>query len=457
MKTSEQIKGAIRNISKKTGVNPNSLLQMCLFEGILEKISKSKYRENFILKGGLLISSLIGVDVRSTMDMDTTLRGIPLNEVSITNILNEILAIEIDADIEYKLIKLSPIRQEDVYEDFCASISCIFGKINTSLNIDITTGDVITPREMNYSYSKILEEGTIPIMTYTIETILAEKFETISSRNITTTRARDFYDLYMLYGIYKDKIDKDTLQKAIERTSKYRGSFETVLQYREIVDLFRESEMPKELWEKYKKNSLYMPFGADTNFFYPREKIAKFNFDCSYVGSDIKGEKATMKYLYPAVDFNFGLFGNWKINRHRFMIWKNFTKKPPYKKVFDKLSLGKIKQEDIPYLYSSSKINLNCTLQDCIDWDVVTLRTYEVLACKGFLITDIVPSAFKTMQECMVFTSGGDDLREKIRYYLSNDAKREEIAQNGYEYVVKNASIDARVKELITYIKGVVD
>ena len=263
MKTSEQIKGAIRNISKKTGVNPNSLLQMCLFEGILEKLSKSKYSKNIILKGGLLISSLIGVDMRSTMDMDTTIRGIPLNEESISNILNEILAIEIDADIEYKLIKLSPIRQEDVYEDFCASISCVFGKINAILNIDITTGDVITPREMNYSYSKILEEGTIPIMTYTIETILAEKFETISSRNITTTRARDFYDLYMLYGIYKDKIDKDTLQKAIERTSKYRGSFETVLQYREIVDLFRESEMPKELWEKYKKNN---PYAKDIDF-----------------------------------------------------------------------------------------------------------------------------------------------------------------------------------------------
>ena len=263
MKTSEQIKGAIRNISKKTGVNPNSLLQMCLFEGILEKISKSKYRENFILKGGLLISSLIGVDVRSTMDMDTTLRGIPLNEVSITNILNEILAIEIDADIEYKLIKLSPIRQEDVYEDFCASISCIFGKINATLNIDITTGDVITPREMNYSYSKILEEGTIPIMTYTIETILAEKFETISSRNITTTRARDFYDLYMIYSIYKDKIDKGILRKAIERTSKYRGSFETALQYKEIVELFRESETPKKLWKKYIQNN---PYAKDVDF-----------------------------------------------------------------------------------------------------------------------------------------------------------------------------------------------
>ena len=263
MKTSEQIKGAIRNISKKTGVNPNSLLQMCLFEGILEKLSKSKYSENFILKGGLLISSLIGVDMRSTMDMDTTLRGIPLNEVSITKILNEILAIEIDADIEYKLIKLSPIRQEDVYEDFCASISCIFGKINATLNIDITTGDVITPREMNYSYLKILEEGTIPIMTYTIETILAEKFETISSRNITTTRARDFYDLYMIYSIYKDKIDKGILRKAIERTSKYRGSFETALQYKEIVELFRESETPKKLWKKYIQNN---PYAKDVDF-----------------------------------------------------------------------------------------------------------------------------------------------------------------------------------------------
>ena len=263
MKTSEQIKGAIRNISKKTGVNPNSLLQMCLFEGILEKLSKSKYSENFILKGGLLISSLIGVDMRSTMDMDTTIRGIPLNEVSITKILNEILVIKIDADIEYKLIKLSPIRQEDVYEDFCASISCIFGKINANLNIDITTGDVITPREMNYSYSKILEEGTIPIMTYTIETILAEKFETISSRNITTTRARDFYDLYMIYSIYKDKIDKGILRKAIERTSKYRGSFETALQYKEIVELFRESETPKELWKKYTQNN---PYAKDVDF-----------------------------------------------------------------------------------------------------------------------------------------------------------------------------------------------
>ncbi len=263
MKTPEQIKGAIRNISKKTGINPNSLLQMCLFEGILEKLSKSKYSKNFILKGGLLISSLIGVDMRSTMDMDTTIRGIPLSEATISKILDEILEIEIDSDIEYKLIKLSPIRQKDVYEDFCASVSCVFGKVNTNLNIDITTGDVITPREMNYSYSKILEEGTIQVMTYTIETILAEKFETISSRNVTTTRARDFYDLYMLYNIYKDKIDKNILRNAIEKTSKHRGSFETVLQYREILELFQESKMMEILWKKYTQNN---PYVKDVDF-----------------------------------------------------------------------------------------------------------------------------------------------------------------------------------------------
>lgn len=185
---------------------------MCLFEGILEKISKSKYSENFILKGCLLISSLIGVDMRSTMDMDNTIKGIPVSEETITKIIKEILEIEIDADIEYKLIKLSPIRQKDVYEGFCAGISCNFGKINASLNIDITTGDIITPKEMKYLYSKILEEGTIPIMTYNIETI--------SSRNITTTRARDFYDLYMLYSIYKDKIDGKSLREAIEKQVK---------------------------------------------------------------------------------------------------------------------------------------------------------------------------------------------------------------------------------------------
>ena len=258
MKTAEQIKGAIRNISKEKGVNPNSLLQMCLFEGILEKLSKSKYRENFILKGGLLISSLIGVDVRSTMDMDTTIKGIPVNEETITRIINEILDIEIDLEISYKLIKLTPIRNADIYEDFSASIECKFGKINARLNIDITTGDVITPREIKYSYSKILEEGTIPIITYTIETILAEKFETISSRNITTTRARDFYDLYMIYNMYNNKISQEILGEAIVKTARQRGSLKAIRQYKEIVELFKINGTIKNIWDRYAKNNPYI-------------------------------------------------------------------------------------------------------------------------------------------------------------------------------------------------------
>lgn len=257
MKTSEQIKGAIRNISKKTGVNANSLLQMCLFEGILEKISKSKYKNHIILKGGLLISSLIGVEMRSTLDMDTTIRGLPMNEENISKILHEILEITIDADIEYRLVKLERIRTEEFYEDFSATISCRYGKINTNLNIDITTGDIITPKEIQYSYDKILEEGSISILTYTIETIIAEKFETISSRNITTTRARDFYDLYMLYKLYKSKIDRNVLKEAITLTSQHRNSFSLVLQYKEIVKLFYQSNSLKNLWDKYIQNNPY--------------------------------------------------------------------------------------------------------------------------------------------------------------------------------------------------------
>ena len=230
---------------------------MCLFEGILEKNSKSKYKNHFILKGGLLISSLIGVEMRSTLDMDTTIRGLPMNEENISKILQEILEINIDADIVYRLVKLERIRTEDFYEDFSATISCRYGKINTNLNIDITTGDIITPKEVQYFYEKILEEDSISILTYTIETIIAEKFETISSRNITTTRARDFYDLHMLYNLYKSKIDKNILKEAITLTSQHRNSYSLVLQYKEIVKLFYQSDSLKNLWKKYVQNNSY--------------------------------------------------------------------------------------------------------------------------------------------------------------------------------------------------------
>ena len=204
-------------------------------------------------------------------------------------------------------------------------------------------------------------------------------------------------------------------------------------------------------------SSLFLPFGVDMSLFYPRPIKEQYRFECSYVGNDIKGTEATTKYLYPAVNFDFGLFGTWNLLLLRncaLKIWLNMGWKAfRYKRAFSKISKGKIPQEDVPVLYSSSKINLNCTLQSCIDWDVITLRTYEVLACRGFLITDVVPDALRTMSDCMVFTTGGTDLTDKIKYYLAHEDEREAIAQRGYEYVKNCASVDIRAADLVHYIK----
>lgn len=211
-------------------------------------------------------------------------------------------------------------------------------------------------------------------------------------------------------------------------------------------------------------DGIFLPFGVDTGLFYPREKKAGYCFDVAYVGSNIKGRERTEKYLLPATQFNFGLYGNWTLPPDSFwqkiMFWrrKKTLKNEifQYQKVLAKLSRGKISQEEVPILYSSAKINLNFTAEDCVEWDVITLRTLEVLACRGFLITDKVSVAEKTMQGCMVFTEGNDDLIEKIEYYLSNEKEREKISQYGYKYAINHASIDSRMAELFNYLKKII-
>lgn len=214
------------------------------------------------------------------------------------------------------------------------------------------------------------------------------------------------------------------------------------------------------LLELHRRNGflgLFLPFGVDLDFFKPAIPAVQYSHDVAYVGNNIKGLVPTQKYISPALNFNFGLYGNWAMSQHRLKFWKNWDPRgrSMYRK-FSDISLGRIPQEDMPILYSSSKINLNCTLQDCIDWDVITLRTYEVLACKGFLISDIVPVAKKTLEGCVVFTKGGEHLSDQISYYLGRVKEREEIAQNGYEYVLKNASITARAKELCAYLEEII-
>lgn len=257
MKTPEQLKGAIRNIAKKNNLLPQEILQMFLFERILERLSVSKYKDNFILKGGLLISSIIGITERTTMDMDTTVRGIPMEEDNIKKIIQEIIKIDVEDGIVFEFVKMEPIRDDDAYNNFRVHLRAAYGKVNNPMKIDITTGDKITPAAVEYAYKMMFDDKQIPVMAYTLETILAEKYETIIRRNIGNTRARDFYDLYVLYTTRKDEIRKGILKLAVEHTAQKRGSLEEIKDYKAICQEILEEDALNRLWNNYAKENGY--------------------------------------------------------------------------------------------------------------------------------------------------------------------------------------------------------
>lgn len=258
MKTPEQLKGAIRNIAKKNNLLPQEILQMFLFERILERLSVSKYKDNFILKGGLLISSIIGFAERTTMDMDTTVRGIPMEEENIKKIIQEIIKIDVEDGIVFEFVKMEPIRDDDAYNNFRVHLRAVYGKVNNPMKIDITTGDKITPAAVEYAYKMMFDDKQIPVMAYTLETILAEKYETIIRRNIGNTRARDFYDLYVLYTTRKDEIRKGILKLAVEHTAQKRGSLEEIKDYKAICQEILEEDALNRLWNNYAKENGYV-------------------------------------------------------------------------------------------------------------------------------------------------------------------------------------------------------
>lgn len=257
MKTPEQLKGAIRNIAKEKSLKPQEVLQMYLFERVLERLSLSKYRNNFILKGGLLISSMIGVENRSTLDMDATIRGISMEEESIRKMILDLIKIEVGDGLGLIYRKMEPIREDDAYNNFRVHLNASYGKINAPLKIDITTGDVITPRAINYTFKSLFEDKSINIMAYNIETILAEKYETIIRRNIGTTRARDFYDLYILFKSRISEIKKLDFRNAVENTAKKRGSTEVIDEWQEICEEIRMEPAIENLWVNYQKENQY--------------------------------------------------------------------------------------------------------------------------------------------------------------------------------------------------------
>lgn len=262
-RTPEQLKGQIRSFATKRNLQPQEVLQMFMFERVLERLAKSRYKDNFVLKGGLLISSIFGVEGRTTMDMDTTASGIDMKEDEIQKIINEILSIDTDDGITFQFTKLEPIREDDDYNNFRAYFVAHYGKIANEMKMDITTGDVITPHAIDYSYKTILDEDEIKIKAYNRETIIAEKYETIIRRNVGTTRARDFYDLYMFYNLYQDIIDYDMLKTAVKQTAEKRGSEGELADWISICDEMMQDSSLESLWENYRINNA---FSSETTF-----------------------------------------------------------------------------------------------------------------------------------------------------------------------------------------------
>ena len=217
----------------------------------------SIYKDKFIIKGGLLLSSIFGVNLRSTMDLDTTIKGLLLNRETITKVINEIINIDVEDNVKFEIENIKYIREEKLYSGFEVNLKAEFDGLKTNLMIDITTGDVITYKEVEFKYNTLFDNETINIMTYNYETIVAEKFESIISRNIDNTRMKDYYDLYMFVNLKWNYINKDTLRKAIINTAKARGSLDYIDEANKYIELISDDSRLKSLWNNYQNNYEY--------------------------------------------------------------------------------------------------------------------------------------------------------------------------------------------------------
>lgn len=237
--------------------------QLFYFERILERISISKYRGQIILKGGLLLTSIIGVDERTTKDMDATLKGIPLTKNDVEKVFNEILRIDIDDGTSFQIISIKDIRLEDEYGGFRLNILSKLGNNKTYIAVELTTGDLITPKEMQYNYNCIFEDKTIPIMSYTLETVLAEKFQTIITRGLLNTRLKDFYDVYVLINTKINDLDRSNLIKAIKNIFKRRETKFDLEQFNELINDLSDDNNMNNLWSVY---VLKNPYAKNVKF-----------------------------------------------------------------------------------------------------------------------------------------------------------------------------------------------
>ncbi len=251
MKNAMQLKAILKNMAKQKNISAQLVLQNYMLERLLERVSVSKYRNNFILKGGFLIAAMVGLDTRATMDMDATLKGYPVNEETVRKMFEEICAIELNDDVTFAFRQIGEIREGDEYTDYRVALTANYPPLAVPLKLDITTGDKITPREIEYSFKLLLEDRSISILAYNLETILAEKLETVISRSDQNTRPRDYYDIYVLTKLQAHNIDLPSLKEALAATCGKRGSAEIVKGYRAIMERVKSSAVMQEQWVKY--------------------------------------------------------------------------------------------------------------------------------------------------------------------------------------------------------------
>ena len=250
------LKAKIRIIAKSKGISAQAVLQNFFFDCFLNRLSKSEYREMFILKGGLLIAAMAGIDARSTMDMDATIRSLPMDEESLKIAINKICSMPVNDNIIFQMNGISFIREDNEYGGYRISLNAIFDKINSPLSIDITTGDAITPKPVKRLFKSLFNDTVqFELWTYNTETILAEKVETILRRSVGNTRPRDFYDVYLITKTQDFNID--IFYQALSATSAHRGTTERISNVPEIMESIKESEILRKQWDKYQKEYSY--------------------------------------------------------------------------------------------------------------------------------------------------------------------------------------------------------
>ena len=256
--TSKQLKDKVRNVSKGDNNIAKTLIRNFMMERFLERVSLSEYRNNFILKGGMLVASIVGVDMRATMDIDTTVKALPLNEEDARRIISEICMISIEDGVSFQITSITSIMTDFEYPGIRMMLEATLERMRQAIKLDISTDDVITPAAVDYEYKLMFEERTISLLTYNKETLLAEKIQTILARGIANTRLRDFYDVHSIMSTYENEVDKELLLEAFQATCKKR---ETVFSQEEMLDalaLLKKDEGLAQMWEQFRKKNYYV-------------------------------------------------------------------------------------------------------------------------------------------------------------------------------------------------------